>query len=166
MYHAHNEPSDELASGLYAPLIVLEPGARYDPRTERTIVIASGGPGVSPPTVINGQTSPDTMRLIAGETYRVRIIDISSNEAHAVALTGPEGNVSWRSIARDGRTLPLDRQVVQPARFNTAAGITFDFELIPRTAGDYTLALTSIVAARPFGKPTVMPIHVTAPDPR
>lgn len=164
MYHAHNEPGDELASGLYAPLIVLEPGARYDPHTERIIVIASGGPGLNPPTAVNGRTSPDTMRLVAGETYRVRFIDISSNEAHGAVLAGPQGNVDWRALARDGRTLPLNRQVVQPARFNTAPGVTLDFEFAPPTAGDYTLSLTAISGARPMGSPTVMPIHVTASE--
>ncbi|MDQ6830954.1 MAG: multicopper oxidase domain-containing protein, partial [Gemmatimonadota bacterium] len=162
IYHAHNEPGDELASGLYAPLIVLEPGARYDPSTDRTIVIASGGPGVSPQTAINGMTSPDTMRLVANVTYRVRFIDISSNEAHAVALNGPAGVITWRTLARDGRALPLDRQLVQPARFNIAAGITNDFELVLPTPGDYTLAFTGIVGSRPGGSPTVMPIHVIA----
>ena len=164
IYHTHNERGAELASGLYGPLIVLEPGAHYDPRSDRTIVIASGGPGLSPPTAINGLTSPDTMRMVAGETYRIRFIDISSNEAHAVALNAPTGTIAWRSLARDGQPLPLDRQVVQPARFNTAAGITMDFEFVPRAAGAYSLQFTRIVAAKPVGVPTAMPIQVTAPE--
>ena len=166
MYHTHNEAGDELASGLYAPLLVLERGARFDPRTDRTIVIASGGPGLSAPTAINGRTSPDTMRLVAGETYRVRIIDISSNDAHAVALEGPAGSVAWRPLARDGRALPLNQQVVQPARFNIAAGVTTDFELVLPAIGDYTLLFTRIAGARRVAVPTVMPIHVTASESR
>ena len=164
IYHTHNERGAELASGLYGPLIVLEPGAHYDPRSDRTIVIASRGPGLSPPTAINGQTSPDTMRMVTGETYRIRFIDISSNDAHAVALNGPTGTIAWRSLAREGRALPLDRQVMQPARFNTAAGITMDFECVPPAAGAYSLQLTTLVAAKPVGVPTVMPIQVTATE--
>ena len=164
IYHTHNEWGAELASGLYGPLIVLEPGARYDPRFDRTIVIASGGPGLSPPTAINWLTSPDTMRMVAGETYRIRFIDISSNDAHVVALNGPTGTIAWRSLARDGRPLPLDRQVVQPARFNTAAGITMDFEFVPRVAGAYSLQFTRVVAAKPVSVPAAMPIQVTAPE--
>ena len=164
MYHTHNEPGAELASGLYAPLIVLEPGAHYDPRSDRIIVIASGGPGLNPPTAINGLTSPDTMRMVAGETYRIRIIDISSNKAHAVVLSGPTGTLAWRALARDGRTLPQDRQVVQPARLNTAAGITMDFEFVPPAAGAYSFQLTRLFAAKPVGVPTVVPIQVTAPE--
>jgi FtsP/CotA-like multicopper oxidase with cupredoxin domain len=162
IYHTHNEPGEELASGLYAPLIVLEPGARFDPRTERVLVIATGGPGLTPPIVVNGAASPDTVRLVAGETYRLRVIDISSNEAHTLSLRGPAGGATWRPVARDGRDLPAGRQVVQPARVNTAAGVTMDFEVTPPVPGDYALDVTGIVLGGPAGQ-AVVPIRVRAP---
>ncbi len=162
IYHTHNEPGEELASGLYAPLIVLEPGVPFDPRTERVLVLATGGPGVDPPTVVNGKASPDTLQLIAGETYRLRVIDISSNEAHALALRGPAGTATWRPLARDGRDLPADRQVVQPARVNTAAGLTMDVEVTPTVPGEYALDVTNIVLGKLAAR-TVVPIRVRAP---
>src|SRR6185503_3491440 len=58
MYHVHNEHGDELASGLYAPLFVLEPGQVFDPETDRVFVIATAGPdaarGEDMPAFING----------------------------------------------------------------------------------------------------------------
>jgi FtsP/CotA-like multicopper oxidase with cupredoxin domain len=162
IYHTHNEPGEELASGLYAPLIVLEPGVRFDPRTERVLVLATGGPGVAPPTVVNGKVSPDTMQLVAGQTYRLRVIDISSNEAHTLGLRGPAGGATWRPLARDGRDLPADRQVVQPARVNTAAGLTMDVEFTPDVPGDYALDVTGIVLGKLAGR-TVVPIRVRTP---
>ena len=163
IYHVHNEPGDELASGLYGPLIVLAPGARFDPRADRIVVIASGGPGLDPPTAINGKIAPDAMSLTLGDTIRLRLIDISSNEAHTVELRGPVGQVAgvstWRPLARDGKDLPADQQVAQPARMNTAAGITSDIEFTPAEAGEYSLVFTSIVGGRLAGK-TSMPIHV------
>jgi hypothetical protein len=164
MYHVHNEPGEQLASGLYAPLIVLEPGASFDPRMEHLIVISSGGPGVDPPTAINGQVSPDTMQLVAGETYRLRMIDISSNEAHILALRGPSGGATWRQLARDGKNLPAEEQIAQPARMVSAAGITMDFEFTPTAAGDYAFEVTGIVSSKPAGR-VIMPIHVRAPRP-
>lgn len=166
IYHVHNEPGDELASGLYGPLLVLAPGARFDPHSDRLVVIASGGPGIDPPTAINGKIAPDTMSLTFGNTNRLRFIDITSNEAHVVELRGPVGRVAgsstWRPLARDGMDLPADQQVAQPARMNTAAGITADVEFTPAEAGDYSLVFTSIVAGRLAGQ-TSMPIHVRVP---
>lgn len=162
IYHVHNEPGEQLASGLYAPLIVLEPGDRFDPRTDRIIVLASGRPGVDPPTAINGKLSPDTMQFVQGETYRLRFIDIASNEAHILALRTATGNASWRQLARDGQDLPIDQQVMQSARVVTAAGVTLDFEFRPTEAGDYALDVTQILRSVPAGR-IVVPIRVRVP---
>jgi hypothetical protein len=154
IYHTHNEPGEELASGLYAPLIVLEPGVRFDPRTERVLVLATGGPGVAPPTVVNGKVSPDTMQLVAGQTYRLRVIDISSNEAHTLGLRGPAGG------GPRGPPPPARRGVA--ARVNTAAGLTMDVEFTPDVPGDYALDVTGIVLGKLAGR-TVVPIRVRTP---
>ena len=167
MYHAHSELGDELASGLYAPLLVLEPGQTFDPETDRVFVIATPGPGVgrgeNAPAFINGTATPDTMVLVVGTRYRLRLIDISSNEAHVVSLSGPGGPATWRGLARDGRDLPPEQVTSQPAREVTAAGVTRDFEFTPATAGDYALSVATIVASKPTGHVTTIPVRVRPP---
>ena len=167
MYHVHNEHGDELASGLYAPLLVLEPGEPFDERTERVFTIATAvvtsGRGEDAPPFVNGSASPDTMMLVSGTTYRFRILDISSNEAHVVSLTGPAGLETWRAIARDGRTLAANLAVSVPAREVTAAGVTRDFGFTPTVAGDYTLTVATLLETRLTGKRTIVPIRVRAP---
>ena len=167
MYHVHNEHGQELAGGLYAPLIVLEPGTTHDPRTEPVFVIATAVPvvgrGEDAPPFINGSASPDTVHMVVGATYRIRLIDISSNEAHAVSLTGPAGTATWRVVARDGRDLPSDQATPQLARENTASGVTRDFEFTPISPGFYSLAVAAVLQARPTGKVTTVPIRVRAP---
>jgi FtsP/CotA-like multicopper oxidase with cupredoxin domain len=161
IYHVHNEPGEELASGLFAPLIVIPPGAPYDAERERMLVISSGGPGVDPPRAVNGKTSPDTMAFVAGETYRVRLIDISANEAQLLELRGPDGIPMWRQLARDGQDLPERQRVSGPARVVTAAGVTMDFELALASPGDYTWTLTRVSRGRPVGAPMVqLPVRV------
>jgi FtsP/CotA-like multicopper oxidase with cupredoxin domain len=166
MYHVHNEHGDELASGLYAPLLVLEPGRPFDPQTDRVFVIATGGPGAGrgedAPAFINGTASPDTLTLVVGTTYRLRLIDISANEAHAVTLSGPAGPATWRALARDGQDLPSGQATERPAREITAAGVTRDFEFTPAAAGDYALGVATIVATKPVGQVTTVPIRVRA----
>jgi FtsP/CotA-like multicopper oxidase with cupredoxin domain len=162
IYHVHNERGDELASGLYAPLLVLPRGARFDPERERIVVIATGGPGVNPPSVVNGKTSPDTIAFVAGRTYTVRLIDISSNEAHVIELRGTGGVATWRPTARDGKDLPENQRTLQPARTVTAGGLTMDFEVSLQRPGDWTIALTPVVGGRPVGQATLLvPVRVT-----
>ena len=104
--------------------------------------------------------------MTLGDTTRLRFIDISSNEAHVVELRGALGPVAgsstWRPLARDGKELPADQQVAQPARMNTAAGITADVVFTPAAAGEYSLVFTSIVGGR-LAVQTLMPIHVRVP---
>ena len=163
IYHVHNEPSEELASGLFGPLIVLDSGARFDSLSERMVVISADGPGVDPATAINGKANPDTIRLVARRTYRFRVIDITSNEAHMVSLHGAKGPLTWRPLARDGADVPSAERLPRAARYNTASGITRDFELTPTDSGEYVLALDRIVAGSLTGRLTVAPIHVSAP---
>jgi FtsP/CotA-like multicopper oxidase with cupredoxin domain len=167
MYHVHSENGDELASGLYAPLLVLEPGTTFDAETDRVFVIATGGPGAGraedAPPFINGTAAPDTLALVVGRTYRLRLIDISANEAHVVSLRGPRGPATWRAIARDGRDLPAEQAVSQPAREVTASGVTRDFEFTPAAAGDHALSVATLVASRLTGHVTTVPIRVRDP---
>jgi FtsP/CotA-like multicopper oxidase with cupredoxin domain len=164
IYHVHNEPGEELASGLYAPLIVIPAGTSYEPERERIVVVSSGGPGVDPPRAVNGKTSPDTIAFVAGRTYRVRLIDISANEAQLIELRGPNGIPMWRQLARDGKDLPPSQQGTVPARFVTAAGLTMDYELTLAEMGEYTLALTPVLNGRPVGPPALLvPVRVHGP---
>ncbi|HEU4722923.1 MAG TPA: multicopper oxidase domain-containing protein [Gemmatimonadaceae bacterium] len=165
MYHVHNEHGDELASGLHAPLLVVERDQPLDPRIDRVLTISAGGPDAARsaapvPSFINGSTFPDTLRLVAGTRYRFRIIDISSNEAHMLALTGPVVPLHWRQLARDGWDVSPDQALPQPARVNMAAGVTRDFEVTPPVSGDYRLTVTRIVDGRLSSAVTVLPIRV------
>ena len=162
IYHVHSEEGDELASGLYGPLIVLPSGRSFDPTTDLIFVIATGGPGPDRPTFVNGTARPDTISLRAGTTYRVRLIDIASNEAHTITLRGSDGLAQWRQIATDGADLPPEQAIPVPARINSSAGVTQDFEVTLATAGRYFLTVTPIVNGRLSDQVTTVPIRVAA----
>ena len=166
MYHVHNEHDHELSSGLYGAFLVLEPGERWDPGRDLIFVIADAGPGGAPgagtPPFINGTSSPTPVELIQDETYRFRFIHITANDGQQVTLEGP-GKPQWRALARDGADQPAEFAIPHQSRNATGPGTTFDYEFIPRVAGEYTLRVA------PFGagatgptprEPTVVPIHV------
>ena len=163
MYHVHSEHGDQLVSGLYGSLLVLDPGQPFDSLTDRVLVIATGGPGAEAPTVINGTAFPDTMTMLAGVTYRLRLINITADGAHRWSLRGPAGIATWRLIGRDGWFPAEEERVVATAQENTAAGVTRDYEFTPTVPGDYALSARTIVAGRPTGEITTVPIRVHTP---
>jgi len=165
MYHVHGERGEELASGLYAPLIVLEPGATFDARTDRVFMLADGGPGEGRPVFVNGTSTPDSMQMVVGTTYRLRFITISSDDAHVSTMSGPGGRVSWRSLATDGYDAPSARSIVGPARYVAGPGRTRDFAFTPATPGDYALEVVRFVntdGGVTTGPTTTVPIRVSA----
>ena len=165
MYHVHGERGEELASGLYAPLIVLQPGATFDARTDRVFMLADGGPGEGRPVFVNGTSTPDSMQMVVGTTYRLRFITISSDDAHVSTMSGPGGRVSWRSLATDGYDAPSARSIVGPARYVAGPGRTRDFAFTPATPGDYALEVVRFVntdGGVTTGPTTTVPIRVSA----
>ncbi len=140
MYHAHADEVRQLASGLYGAIVVLEPGATWNPETDHVLLFSQRGKGDSAIDVLNGGTPADTIRLRAGVTHRLRIVNITVQEEvlgtlHTVRDTTP---VSWRVVAKDGMTTP-SRQVTRgAARLHISPGETLDAELA-LAPGDYTL---------------------------
>ena len=43
IYHTHWHDDAQLAGGLYGPLVVVEPGERYDPETDHIAIIGLSG---------------------------------------------------------------------------------------------------------------------------
>ena len=166
MYHVHGESGEELASGLYAPLIVLEPGMTFDARTDRIFVLALGGPGEGGPVFVNGTTTPDSIPMVVGTTYRLRLIIISANETFMSTMSGPGGPVSWRLLATDGYEAPSSAQsAARPARYVAGPGKTRDVAFTPETAGDYALVVgrfLNINGGVTTGATTTVPIRVRA----
>jgi hypothetical protein len=129
----------QLAGGLYAPLIVLEPGEKYDPETDHIVVIGLNGviqeDQWATPSIItfNGKTTPDPIIMRADVPNRLRLINITANGVSLwVLLQGvPFEQGNWKPVAKDGATLPDTQAQPRPARQVIAVGETYDFELVP-----------------------------------
>ena len=107
MYHVHSEQFDELNSGLYGPLIVLEPGQSWDADRDHIFVISNGGPGASHESIfINGSASPAAIDMKVGVPHRLRFIAIPANGEFVVRFLNGNTPVAWRQVARDGADLP------------------------------------------------------------
>jgi FtsP/CotA-like multicopper oxidase with cupredoxin domain len=78
IYHTHWHDEEQLLNGVYGPLIVLEPGHKYDPEHDRTIVFSTGQyPPLGLMLLVNGTPQPDPWVLHTGTQYRFRFINIT-----------------------------------------------------------------------------------------
>ncbi len=135
IYHTHWHDEAQLAGGLYAPLLVLEPGERYDPETDHVVVIGLNGVltrGQPEPFALNGRATPPPIRMRAGVPHRLRLINITANNVQLVAFLMDGLEVAeWRPVAKDGATLPAAQAAPRSARQPIAVGETYDFEIRP-----------------------------------
>lgn len=152
IYHAHLNDIDQLSSGLYGPMIVLEPGARYNPATDHAFIAGwdspHGSPHVPPYLLINGDsvTSP-AMHLTRGQSQRFRFINMGLAGLVRYTLQRDSTPVTWQALARDGADLPPTLAVGGPAVTIVSVGETSDFRFTPADTGTYRL--TAGLAALP-----------------
>ena len=145
MYHSHMNEFQQISSGMYGAIVVLEPGETYDPETDRVLVFSDNGPTVNvmkgpfPSIVLNGVEKPGPMELRAGKTYRFRMINIQADAMAEVLLLDGDKPAEWKMVARDGASLPAAQMRTEPAKLIFAAGQIFDFEVTPAKAGQMTL---------------------------
>ncbi len=124
---------------MYGPLIVLPPGQKFDPESDRVLVISRAGPGETP-IWLNGSRSPEIGTLSTGQKYRLRIINIvPENPPIDISLKAAGIPVMWRPIAKDGADLPAGQRELCPAQVTVGVGETYDFEFRPDRAGELTL---------------------------
>ncbi len=127
IYHVHSEPGHQLAQGMYGALVVLEPGETFDPERDRLIVLGSEGTDIhAQMPVVNGVGEPQLPEFRAGETYRLRFIHISPDDAKRVRLLNGAEPERWRQVAKDGAELPPSLARTVPAEIRPGVGETYD----------------------------------------
>jgi manganese oxidase len=146
IYHTHWHDMDQLTTGLYGALIVLEPGEKYDPEHDRLFVVSRGGADIFySPMLLNGLQRPPASELRAGERYRLRFINITpADDGTAIVLAAAGKPVSWSPMAKDGAELPTRYRKTCEAKFKFAAGETYDFEFRPEKSGKLELQTSFI----------------------
>jgi FtsP/CotA-like multicopper oxidase with cupredoxin domain len=142
IYHTHVDELRQQPAGMSGPLIVLEPGQRYDPTTDIPVLITSPRDSADErhTVLLNGRLAPAPVDVRVGVPHRLRFINITiSRPSIRVELRRDTTLLTWRAVAKDGGELPAARQLARPARQQISIGETYDFELTPAAAGEYRL---------------------------
>ena len=134
MYHTHWHDVAQLVGGLYGPIIVLEPGQKYDPEVDHVLMLgfnsAPGTPTQRPPIALNGSSKPKPMMLRADVPNRLRVINITPNAvALTVSLVNQFETTQWQIVAKDGADVSGEQRRPRVARQLVAVGETCDFEI-------------------------------------
>jgi manganese oxidase len=145
IYHTHMPDEDQLSGGIYGPLIVLEPGEKYDPEHDKLLVLGARETGFFPKRLmLNGAEEPSPIVLKHGEKYRLRVINIAPDLAASLQLGTKEHPVTWLALAKDGATLPPRLAKSSDATLRLDSGEVYDFELQPASAGDIAIQVSNV----------------------
>jgi FtsP/CotA-like multicopper oxidase with cupredoxin domain len=158
MYHTHWHDVGQLTTGLYGPLIVLEPGEKYDPEHDRVFLMSRSDPDdLVDALLVNGLAKPGPQQLRVGEKYRFRFINITpSDDGVVYSLLDGGKPALWQPLGKDGATLPDFYRKPVEAKQLFAAGETYDYIVEPTKPGTLTLDTT-------FGiSHIVLPMNVVA----
>jgi FtsP/CotA-like multicopper oxidase with cupredoxin domain len=138
MYHTHLNDYQQLSTGLYGVIVVLEPGERFDPETDRIFVFGRGPDDDKDPVLVNGSEWPAGIDLKKGTTYRLRFAGITPAPSVKVSIRSGADLLTWRPLAKDGRALAT-MSAPAPALQSVQPGETFDFAFTPTTVGPLRL---------------------------
>jgi manganese oxidase len=137
IYHSHANELEQILGGLVGPLIVLEDGYALDADRDLIFLVSGAGtiPELLPFGMVNGRRRLPLLNLVAGETYRLRFINIGDWRMLFTLLDG-DGFTPVTMLAKDGADLarPLDT----PLNLLTGPGETADFAFTPEP-GTYRL---------------------------
>jgi FtsP/CotA-like multicopper oxidase with cupredoxin domain len=144
IYHTHLNDLEQLTSGMYGAIVVLEPGQVFDPGTDH-IYMAGWDSEVQPPhVVVNGDSVLAPAAMSYGVPHRFRLINIGVAVSARFSLRRDTTLVSWKPLAKDGADLPKVQSARRRALQVVAVGETFDFEFNPPERGTYELLIESL----------------------
>jgi FtsP/CotA-like multicopper oxidase with cupredoxin domain len=141
MYHTHLNDLEQLTSGLYGAIVVLEPGQQFDPTREHVFVVGWDGEE-TPAMVVNGTTHPPPLELASGVPHRFRFINIGAANLAVFKLERDSAVVRWQRVAKDGADLPRHQARLVPAVLGIQVGETYDVLFTPEP-GEYRFSASS-----------------------
>jgi FtsP/CotA-like multicopper oxidase with cupredoxin domain len=159
MYHPPADETRQQQAGLSGALHDVVSLPTFDRQHDRVVLITvpRSSDEATRSVLVNGTTTPDTLRLRVGERYRLRIVDIHVfRPSMVVRLLRDSTLVTWRALAKEGMDLPPDRATTRRAIQQMGNGETYDFEVTPAAPGDLRLT----VSAAAGQSLATMPVHV------
>jgi FtsP/CotA-like multicopper oxidase with cupredoxin domain len=164
IYHTHMNDLQQVMAGLSGPLIVLDPGEKFDPSRDHIIFITHPRSAADQINFVfvNGLNPPEAIELKQGIKHRFRIVNFHTFMANLrIEIRDGSGLLSWQALAKDGRDLPENQRTVRPAQQVVSIGETYDFEFTPDTPGDRRLEIFDPISNKVINS---VQLHVRQPN--
>jgi manganese oxidase len=141
IYHTHMDDVFQLRGGLAGPLIVLEPGTSFDPRSDHVFTITTTHTLSDALKIfVNGSFSPAAITCHVGTPQRFRFINMTTFWTNAiVSLIAGNRTVQWRPLEIDGAYVSEKHRTPEPAVEMVTIGQTRDYTFMPTQAGNMEL---------------------------
>ena len=142
IYHSHWHERKQLGRGLTGPIIVLPPGEKFDPATDKIFLFTRDGTDGTEPLLLSGISQPAPIPLTVGTRYRLRFINITPvDSVLSYSIVDSSGApVQWRAIAKDGWDLPAEQTTPKNASEDyLSVGETRDYTFVPDKPGELYL---------------------------
>lgn len=142
IYHTHLMEVRQQENGLYGAMIVLPAGAAWDAARDHVFILGTrDGAGA----VLNGEKVAPTLEFMAGETHRIRMINITTGTpgARLQLVRADSSLVVWTRHAKDAIDLTESRRVSVPSRQLISMGETYDMLFTPAEPGEFRMEVRS-----------------------
>ena len=144
IYHSHWHERKQLGAGLTGPLIVLPPGEKFDPASDKIFLFTRDGTDGTEPLLLNGIPQPAPIPLTVGTRYRFRFINITPVDSDLTYSIVDASGTPARSGAPspiDGWDLSMDQtsRPNPPSENYLSVGETRDYFFTPDKPGELYL---------------------------
>ena len=161
-YHAHMHELSQINSGMYGALIVSD-----EPRdTTRDHIVVAGGAGLpvylkelNAQMLVNGRTRPRPIRMVVGDTNRIRLVSIHAELPLRFRLGTDSSVALWTPIAKDGADLPPALRSPVRGSVELGPGETADYLFTPDRAGRMVI---EVYASGLAGARIEVPVEIVA----
>jgi manganese oxidase len=142
IYHSHFDEVRQQGGGLYGAFIVAD--ETYNADRDIVVLFSTARDTITPELLINGSRTT-VLRLQAGQTYRLRMINITlARPSLRVGIMQGKEPALWQPIAKDAIDLPEHLRTSRPASLQLLSiGDTFDAWFTPPAAGEYEILGTT-----------------------
>lgn len=152
MYHTHVNDIRQQSQGLYGSIVVLDSDEAWEP--DRDIVLLVGNQPAGP-FLLNGRTEHEPLQMQVGETYRLRVMNITLNGPNLrMRLVRDGGPELWLPRAKDGADIPVPRRRPIRAELQASIGETYDFMYTPESPGELSFEVRlgnyRLIASQPI----------------
>lgn len=137
IYHSHVNELVQSNSGMYGPLIVTDSSHKFDPSTDKIIIVGGAGPGSvehRSTGLVNGTIAPQ-LEMDVGVTYKLHIVQIHPQAVVVFRLGTDTTTARWTPVAKDGADLPAEQSTPRAAFVLMGPGETGDFLFTPERPG-------------------------------